>query len=160
MHDIRRTGKRVVILLAEDDPGDQELTRRALENDVLRTELKIVEDGEEALDYLHRRGKFAEPGAAPRPDLILLDLNMPKLGGREVLAQLKNDPSLGRIPVVVLTTSSQETDILKSYDLGCNSYIQKPVDMEQFMSAVRRLEDYWFDVVTLPPVNGQSTCPA
>ncbi|HEX5102825.1 MAG TPA: response regulator [Pirellulaceae bacterium] len=160
MQDIRRTSKRVVILLAEDDPGDQELTRRALQHDVLRADLRVVENGEEALDYLYRRGRFAEPGTAPRPDLILLDLNMPKLGGREVLAELKRDPSLCRIPVVVLTTSNQETDIVKSYDLGCNSYIQKPVDIEQFMDSVRKLENYWFEVVTLPPVAGELACSA
>lgn len=152
MHQAPGTGKRVVILLIEDDPGDQELTRRALQNDVLRSDLRIVENGEEALDYLYRRGRFAARGAAPRPDLILLDLNMPRMGGREVLSQIKHDPELGRIPVVVLTTSIQETDIVKSYDLGCNSYIHKPVDIEQFIRVIRQLENYWFELVTLPPV--------
>ena len=146
-----RIGKRVVILLAEDDPGDQELTRRALMDDILRVDLRIVENGEEALDYLHRRGEYAVEGAAPRPDLFLLDLNMPRMGGREVLAHLKQDPTLCGIPVVVLTTSNQEIDILKSYSLGCNSYIRKPVDLDQFINVVRKLENYWFEVVTLPP---------
>jgi CheY-like chemotaxis protein len=141
--------------MAEDDPGDQELTRRALQDDVLRVDLRIVEDGEEALDYLHRRGRYADPGAAPRPDLFLLDLNMPRMGGREVLAHLKQDPSLCRIPVVVLTTSNQEIDIVKSYSLGCNSYIRKPVDLEQFAAVIRSLENYWFEVVTLPPVDAE-----
>lgn len=147
-----RAGKRVVILLAEDDPGDQELTRRALEEDVLRVELRIVENGEEALDYLLQRGRYADVEAAPRPDLILLDLNMPRMGGREVLAHLKKHLVLCRIPVVVLTTSIQETDIVKSYDLGCNSYIQKPVEIDQFIDVVRKLGNYWFEVVTLPPL--------
>lgn len=148
-----RKAKRVVILMAEDDPGDQELTRRALQDDVLRVDLRIVENGEEALDYLHRRGRYAVEGTAPRPDLFLLDLNMPRMGGREVLAQLKKDPALCQIPVVVLTTSDQEIDIVKSYSLGCNSYIRKPVDLAQFAAIIRTLENYWFEVVTLPPVS-------
>ena len=141
---------RITILLVEDDPGDQELTRRALHDDLLGANLNIVGDGEEALDYLRRDGAFSEPEAAPRPDLILLDLNMPRMNGRELLKVLKTDPDLCRIPVVVLTTSEQEADILRSYDLGCNSYIQKPVDMDQFVDAVRKLGHYWFSVVTLP----------
>ncbi len=143
-------GKRVVILLVEDDPGDQELTRRALQDDVLRTDLRIANNGEEALEYLQRQGRYAEPGAAPRPDLILLDLNMPKRNGREVLKEIKADEELCRIPIVVLTTSEQEADIVQSYDLGCSSYIQKPVDIDQFIAVVRRLGNYWFEIVTLP----------
>lgn len=139
-----------VILLAEDDPGDQELTRRALEDDVIRVDLRIVSDGEEALDYLHRRGQYSDPEIAPRPDLILLDLNMPRLNGREVLQSLKTSPDLCRIPVVVLTTSQQEADILATYDLGCNSYVQKPVDIDQFIHVVRKMGNYWFEIVTLP----------
>ena len=148
----REPGRRAVILLAEDDPGDQELTRRALQKDALRADLNIVQNGEEFLDYLYRRGEFADPAASPRPDLILLDLNMPKLNGREALAQIKQHKELGRIPVIVLTTSQQEIDILQSYDLGCSSYIQKPVDVEQFIQVVRTLGTYWFEVVTLPPL--------
>jgi CheY-like chemotaxis protein len=139
-----------VILLADDDPGDQELTRRALEDDVVRVDLRIVSDGEEAMDYLNRRGPYAAADAAPRPDLILLDLNMPKMNGREVLQALKKSPDLCRIPVVVLTTSQQEADIISTYNLGCNSYVQKPVDIERFMKVVRDLGNYWFEVVTLP----------
>jgi CheY-like chemotaxis protein len=148
------TTKRVVILLAEDDPGDQELTRRALQDDVVRSDLRIVGDGEELLDYLFRRGEYEDPQKSPRPDLILLDLNMPKVNGREALGELKQDAELSRIPVVVLTTSEQEADILRSYDLGCSSYIQKPVDIDQFITAVRKLGSYWFEVVTLPHSSG------
>jgi CheY-like chemotaxis protein len=122
-----------------------------LQKDVLRADLKIVENGEEFLDYLFRRGQFEDPAASPRPDLILLDLNMPKMNGREALAELKQHQELARIPVIVLTTSQQEVDILQSYDLGCSSYIQKPVDVEQFIEIVGRLGNYWFEVVTLPP---------
>jgi CheY-like chemotaxis protein len=153
-HD-RDARSRITILLAEDDPGDQELTRRALKDDLARIDLRLAEDGEEALEYLQQRAAYADPASAPRPDLILLDLNMPRMNGRELLKILKNDPDLGRIPVVVLTTSEQEADILRSYDLGCNSYIQKPVEMDRFVTAVRQLGQYWFDVVTLP---GATSC--
>jgi len=139
-----------VILLVEDDPEDQELTRRAFMSSKLRNRLLVVDDGEQALDYLYRRGQFAKPDASPRPDLILLDLNMPRLDGRAVLRQIKEDPDLRRIPVVVLTTSSQEEDILRSYDLGVNSYITKPVQMAGFMKAIKDLERYWFSLVVLP----------
>ena len=139
-----------VILMAEDDPEDQELTKRALRVRKLRNRLVIVDDGEQALDYLYRRGEFADPASSPRPDLILLDLNMPKLDGRAVLEQVKKDPGLCNIPVVVLTTSAQEEDILRSYHLGVNSYITKPVQMDGFMKAVADLEHYWFDLVVLP----------
>ena len=142
--------RRITILLAEDDPGDQELTRRALQDDLVRADLRMVEDGEEALEYLRREGAYSDPESSPRPDLILLDLNMPRMNGRELLKILKDDPDLCRLPVVVLTTSEQEADILRSYDLGCNSYIQKPVEMDQFVVAVQKLGQYWFDVVTLP----------
>jgi CheY-like chemotaxis protein len=153
----RRPSKPAVILLVEDDPGDQELTRRAIAGDVFRAELRIVSDGEEALDYLWRRGRYADAHDAPCPDLVLLDLNMPKLDGREVLKRLKADARLRQIPVVVLTTSRQELDILRSYDLGCNSFITKPVDVDAFIAALRELGSYWFELVTLPehaPVGG------
>ena len=144
-------GKPAVILLAEDDPGDQELTRRALEQSLIRNELHIVEDGEEALNYLLRRGKYEDPASSPKPDLMLLDLNMPKMDGKRLLEQMKADPNLRRIPVVALTTSKQENDIIRTYDLGANSYIVKPVDMDQFVSAIKVLKDYWFQIVVLPP---------
>ena len=144
-------GKPAVILLAEDDPGDQELTRRALEQSRIRNDLHIVEDGEEALDYLLRRGKYEDPASSPKPDLMLLDLNMPKMDGKQLLQQMRADPGLRRIPVVALTTSKQESDIIRTYDLGANSYIVKPVDMDQFVNAIKVLKDYWFQIVVLPP---------
>ena len=144
-------GKLAVILLAEDDPGDQELTRRALEQSRIRNELYIVEDGEEALNYLRRRGKYQDPASSPKPDLMLLDLNMPKMDGKQLLEQMRADPNLRRIPVVALTTSKQENDIIRTYDLGANSYIVKPVDMDQFVNAIKVLKDYWFQIVVLPP---------
>ena len=151
MSDYQKNGHRpAVILLVDDDPGDQELTRRALKHETIRIDLRVADDGEQAMDYLKRRGQFEDPADSPIPDLILLDLNMPKKNGREVLAELRHDERLSRIPVVVLTTSEQEADILRSYDLGCNSYIQKPVDIDQFIESVRRLGTYWFNVVTLP----------
>jgi two-component system, chemotaxis family, response regulator Rcp1 len=149
------SSRRAVILLAEDDPGDQELTRRALQEDVLRVDLRIVSDGEEALEYLNHKGSYSDLKKSPRPDLILLDLNMPKLSGREVLTALKRSPDLCRIPIVVLTTSRQEVDIVETYNLGCNSYVQKPVDLEQFISVIRKMGNYWFEVVTLPTGAGQ-----
>lgn len=147
---LTRSSRLAVILLVEDDPGDQELTRRALEDDAVRVDLRIVSDGEEALDYLFHRGQYFDEQSAPRPDLIFLDLNMPKRNGREVLEELKNSPNLCRIPVVVLTTSQQEADIIATYDLGCNSYVQKPVDLDRFIEVVRKLGNYWFEIVTLP----------
>ncbi|HDY65131.1 MAG TPA: response regulator [Phycisphaerae bacterium] len=140
-----------VILLVEDDPGDQELTRRALKESKICNELCLVEDGEEAMDYLFRRGRFEAPSDSPRPDLILLDLNLPRVDGREVMKQLSADPDLRIIPVVVLTTSKQEEDIIRSYELGCNSFITKPVDLNQFIEVVKHLEEYWFELVVLPP---------
>ena len=140
-----------VILLVEDDPGDQELTIRALKEGKIRNRLFIVQDGEEAIEYLFRRGRYAAPEASPRPDLILLDLNMPKLDGRQVLFELQNHPDFSRMVVVVLTTSKQEEDILKSYDLGVKSFVTKPLDFESFLDVVRGLKEYWFQVVVLPP---------
>ena len=150
----KNADRRIVILLAEDDPGDQELTRRALTQESFHVDLRIVEDGEEALDYLLRRGAFADPQKSPRPDLMLLDLNMPRVNGREVLREMKKHEYIARVPVIVLTTSEQEADILRSYDLGCSSYIQKPVDIDQFTLAVQQLGTYWFRVVTLPSCVG------
>jgi CheY-like chemotaxis protein len=144
----------VVILLVEDDPGDQELTRRAFEESKIGNDLRIVENGQEALDYLQRRGEYADEKMSPCPSLILLDLNMPKMDGKEFLAQFGSDPNIRRIPVVVLTTSKQDEDVIRSYDLGVNSYISKPVRMEQFIDVIKALESYWFELVLLPPTRG------
>ncbi|HEY8735681.1 MAG TPA: response regulator [Candidatus Dormibacteraeota bacterium] len=138
----------VDILLVEDNPGDVRLTREALKEAKFRNELHVVCDGVEAVDYLRRRGAFA---SVLRPHLILLDLNLPRKDGREVLAEIKNDPDLRRIPVVVLTTSEAEVDILKAYDLHANCYISKPVDIDQFMTVVRAIEDFWVTIVKVPP---------
>jgi CheY-like chemotaxis protein len=142
--------KNATILLVEDDPGDQELTRRALEDDVVHTDLRIVNDGKEALDYLRREGAFTDPDTSPRPDLILLDLNMPRIDGRQVLEQVREDPDISRIPVIALTTSDEEEDVLRSYDLGCKSFIKKPVEIDTFIDTIRELQHYWFELVTLP----------
>lgn len=137
----------IEVLLVEDNPGDVRLTREALKDGRLLNNLSVVGDGVEALSFLRRQGKFVE---AALPDLILLDLNLPKKDGREVLAEIKADPALRRIPVVVLTTSSAEEDILKTYDLHANCYITKPVDLEQFMRVIKSIEDFWVSVVKLP----------
>lgn len=147
----KRKAKAAVILLAEDDRGDQELTRRALEEGKIRNDLRVVEDGEEALAYLYRRGKYKDPATSPRPDLLLLDLNLPRVDGRQVLEKVRSDSNLRPMPVVVLTTSRQEEDILRSYELGCNSFITKPADMDQFTRLIRTLDEYWFRTVVLPP---------
>jgi CheY-like chemotaxis protein len=147
---LERNGKPAVILLAEDDPGDQEIVRRAFQNSKIRNELVIVSDGEEALDYLFHKGKYADADIAS-PDLILLDLNMPKIDGREVAQQIRSNAQLRYIPIVVLTTSKQEEDIVRSYNLGVNSYITKPVTIDQFIKVLQKLEEYWFQIVVLPP---------
>jgi len=139
-----------VILLVEDDPGDQELTRRALEEHFDSLDLRIANDGEEAIDYLLKRGSYQDSLDAPRPDLILLDLNMPKIDGKQVLAELKKQQTLKGIPVVVLTTSQRDEDIVQSYALGCNSFITKPVTAEGFWNAMKQLSIYWFELVHLP----------
>ena len=137
----------VEILLVEDNPADVRLTQEALREGKVKNNLSVARDGEEALAFLRRQGKFKD---ATRPDLILLDLNLPRRDGREVLADIKNDPDLKLIPVVVLTTSSAEADILKSYKLHANCYITKPVDLEQFVSVVRSIDEFWLTVVKLP----------
>ncbi|MFD5731041.1 MULTISPECIES: response regulator [unclassified Streptomyces] len=137
----------IEVLLVEDDPGDELMTREAFEDNKIRNTLHVVRDGEEALDFLYRRGAHAD---APRPDLILLDLNLPKYDGRQVLEQIKQDPELALIPVVVLTTSSAEEDILRSYKLHANAYVTKPVDLDQFIAAVRQIDDFFVTVVRLP----------
>jgi CheY-like chemotaxis protein len=141
----------VVILLAEDDPDDRLLTIRALQKNRLANPIKIVEDGEELMDYLYRRGAYADLQSAPRPGLILLDLNMPRMDGREALQAIKADRDLRRIPIVVLTTSQAEMDILQSYDLGVNAFVTKPVTFEGLATAIKVLGDFWFEIVKLPP---------
>ena len=141
----------IQVLLVEDNPGDVRLTKEALKEGRLLNDVSVVGDGVEAISFLHRQGKYA---GAVQPDLILLDLNLPKKDGREVLAEIKADPRLRRIPVVVLTTSSAEEDILKTYDLHANCYITKPVDLEQFMRVVKSIEDFWISVVRLPSDEG------
>jgi CheY-like chemotaxis protein len=141
-------GRPIEILLVEDNPGDVRLTIEALKEGKVRNNLAVAKDGVEALAFLRRQGNYAD---ASRPDLILLDLNLPRKDGREVLAEIKEDPALRRIPVVVLTTSKAEEDIVRTYDLHANCYITKPVDLEQFISVVRSIDDFWLSVVRLPP---------
>jgi chemotaxis family two-component system response regulator Rcp1 len=142
-----RIGTPIEILLVEDNPGDVQLMIEAFREGKSNNNLNVVEDGKEALAFLHREEKYAD---APRPDLILLDLNLPKKDGREVLAEIKADENLRRIPVVVLTTSQTEDDVLRTHDLHANFYIAKPVDMEQFIKMVRSIEDFWLTIVKLP----------
>jgi len=144
----------ITILMADDDADDRQLTNEALEDARLINDIRFVEHGEELLDYLHRRGKYAPPVEAPRPGLILLDLNMPRKDGRTVLKEIKSDPDLRTIPVVVLTTSKSDEDIYRSYDLGVNSYIVKPVTFEALVDTLQTLEKYWFEIVELPPGRG------
>ena len=141
------TGKAIEILLVEDNPADVRLTEEALKEGKVRNNLHVARDGVEAIEFLHRVGKWT---GSPRPDLILLALNLPRKDGREVLADIKRDPELKLIPVVVLTTSSAEVDILKSYKLHANCYITKPVDLEQFVRVVKSIDDFWLTVVRLP----------
>lgn len=143
--------KPVKILLVEDNIQDIEITRRAFAKGRVKNELIVVRDGEEALDYLYRRGVFREPHTSPRPGMILLDLNLPKVGGIEVLQQIKEDEGLRSIPVIVMTVSQREEDIVRSYNLGVNTYIQKPVEFENFMRVVNAIHEYWILIATLPP---------
>ena len=138
----------IEILLVEDSPSDAEFTVEALKEAKMRNHLSIAEDGVQAMEFLRRQGRYAN---APRPDLIMLDLNLPRKDGREVLAELKADADLKMIPVVVLTTSRAEEDVLRAYQLHANCYITKPVDFQQFLSVVRAIESFWLFVVTLPP---------
>jgi chemotaxis family two-component system response regulator Rcp1 len=143
-----KVGKPIVILLVEDNPGDVDLARAAMEESKVRNILHTVGDGVEAMLFLRSEGKYAE---APRPDLVLLDLNLPKKDGREVLAEIKSDPDLMRIPVVILTISKDEEDILKTYNLHANCFITKPIDLGQFVKVVKAIEDFWLTIVKLPP---------
>ena len=140
--------KVVDLLLVEDNPGDVRLTEEALRDAGMPVNLSVATDGVEAVDFLHRRGKYKN---APRPDLILLDLNLPKKNGPEVLSDIKSDPDLKRIPVLVMTTSSEPGDIQKAYSLNANCYITKPVDLMQFMKVAKSVQEFWFTMVKLPP---------
>jgi chemotaxis family two-component system response regulator Rcp1 len=144
----RTLSRPIDILLVEDNPGDVRLTREALREGKIRNNLHVARDGVEALAFLRREGEHAD---APRPDVVLLDLNLPRKSGREVLSEVKQDPALRQIPVVVLTSSHAEEDIVRAYDLHANCYISKPVDLDQFITVVRSIEDFWFTVVKLPP---------
>ena len=143
-------GRPVTILLADDDEEDRELTRDALQNAHLANEMRFVADGQELMDYLRRQGPYGNGADAPRPGIILLDLNMPKKDGREALAEIKADESFRRIPVVVLTTSKDEEDIFRTYDLGVNSFITKPVTFGGLVEVMRTWQRYWFELVELP----------
>jgi two-component system response regulator len=141
----------IEILLVEDNPGDSRLAKEALKESKLKNNLYIAEDGVEAMNFLYKTGKYSK---MPRPDLVILDLNLPKKDGREVLAEIKNDDNLKRIPVVILTISKAEEDILKTYNLHANCYVTKPLDLDQFMKVVRSIEDFWLTIVKLP--NGKN----
>ena len=144
----QRAIRTIDILMVEDDPGDVRLTREALKGSKLLHSLNVVEDGVAALDYLRKVGPYQQ---AIRPDIVLLDLNLPKKDGREVLAAIKQDAALRAVPVVILTTSQAEEDVLRAYNLNANCYVTKPVDFDQFMRIVRTIEEFWLNVVTLPP---------
>lgn len=148
MSDVRPTPRPIEVLLVEDDPGDVLMTKEAFDDHIVSNRLHVVGNGVDALAFLRREGEYSE---AARPDLVLLDLNLPRKDGREVLAEVKSDPELRRIPVVVLTTSEAEEDIVGTYDLHANAYVTKPVDFDQFIKAVRKLDDFFVTVVKLPP---------
>ncbi len=145
--------RRITILIADDDPDDRFLAKEALEESRLANDILFVEDGEELMEFLHRKGRYADGNGknTTRPGLILLDLNMPKKDGREALSEIKADPVLRQIPIVVLTTSKSDEDIVRSYDLGVNSFITKPVSFEGLVEVMRTLQKYWFEIVELPP---------
>ena len=145
---MKRNVETIDILLVEDNPGDVRLTKEALKDAKVLNEVYVVQDGVEAMEFLHRKGNFAN---VPTPDMILLDLNLPKKDGREVLAEIKQDPKLKHIPVVVLTTSKADEDIIRTYNLHANAYITKPVDLNRFIEIMHTLEEFWFSIVKLPP---------
>lgn len=143
--------KSITILMADDDPDDRRLTQEAFEENLLANDLRFVVDGEELLDYLNRRGKYAPPADAPWPGIILLDLNMPRMDGREALREIKSDPRFRAIRVVIMTTSKAEEDVVRSYNLSAASYITKPVTFERLVEVVRAIGQYWLEIVELPP---------
>ena len=149
---MKANGKPIIILMADDDSDDRMLVKDAFDESRLNNDLHFVEDGEQLIDYLYRRGNFAHLKGQPYPGLILLDLNMPKKDGREALAEIKRDPDLRRIPVVILTTSRAEEDILRTYDLGANSFITKPVTFESLGQVVQVRCNYWVEIVELPSI--------
>src|SRR6218665_1908573 len=153
MIQIQKDKRSIVILMADDDPDDRSMTKEALEENFLLNELRFAEDGAELMDYLKRRGKYSNPESSPRPGVILLDLNMPKKDGRECLKEIKSDDDLKSIPVIVLTTSKAEEDILRTYDLGVNSFVTKPVTFVELVEVMKNLGNYWFDIVQLPKHN-------
>ncbi|HEY1056292.1 response regulator [Emticicia fontis] len=153
MIQIQKDRKSIVIMMADDDPDDRSMTKEALEENFLLNELRFTEDGAELMDYLKRRGKYSDPESSPRPGVILLDLNMPKKDGRECLREIKSDDELKSIPVIVLTTSKAEEDILRTYDLGVNSFVTKPVTFMELVEVMKNLGNYWFDIVQLPKYN-------
>jgi chemotaxis family two-component system response regulator Rcp1 len=140
-------GRSINVLLVEDNPGDVRLTLEALKENRLHSNIHVAKDGEEAMAFLHQEESYTD---APRPDLVLLDLNLPRKDGREVLAEIKGDPDLKRIPVVILTTSQAEEDILRTYNLHANCYVTKPVDLDQFIKVVQAIKEFWFTIVRLP----------
>ena len=146
-----KSPKPITILMADDDADDRTMTKEAFEESRIANDLRFVFDGEELMDYLKRRGQYVDPDLSPRPGLILLDLNMPRKNGQEVLAEIKDDPKLKQIPVVILTTSKAEEDVVKAYGLYANCYVIKPVDFDVFAEVVRSIQQFWFNVVTLPP---------
>jgi CheY-like chemotaxis protein len=146
----KMNGQPIVILMADDDADDRMLTKDALQESRVLNELRFVEDGEELMDYLHRKGKYADPDSSPKPGLILLDLNMPKKDGREALKEIKSDPNLRRIPVVIMTTSKAEEDVFRSYDFGASSFITKPVTFDRLVDLMKAIGEYWVEFVELP----------
>jgi CheY-like chemotaxis protein len=149
----------VTILMADDDADDRKLTKEAFEENHLANDLRFVEDGEQLLDYLYHRGKYANPDDAPRPSIILLDLNMPRKDGREALQEIKRDPQFHGIRVVIMTTSKAEEDVVRSYNLSAASYIAKPVTFERLVEVIRTIGKYWLEIVELPP-NGNGNTKA
>lgn len=147
---MRAPGQPILILMADDDADDRMLTKDALEESRVLNELRFVEDGEELMDYLTRKGKYADAEDAPRPGIILLDLNMPRKDGREALKEIKADPNLRRIPVVVMTTSKAEEDVFRSYDIGASAFITKPVTFDRLVELMKVLGEYWVEFVELP----------